>query len=143
LVRDRRSPEAEEGKMSETPRERRRRGLGPVTFDAVREIALALPGVEDGTSYGTPALKVRGKLLVRLKEDGDSFVLCVGFDLRDILMRTSPETFYITDHYRGYPAVLVRLSSVDPDVLPGLLEQAWREHAPKTLVARFDTGEKR
>jgi hypothetical protein len=42
-----------------------------VTFDDVRRISLAGPGVEDGTSYGTPALKVRKKLLVRLKEDGD------------------------------------------------------------------------
>lgn len=129
--------------MSDKSKNRRRRGPGPVTFGAVREIALALPGVEDGTSYGTPALKVRGKLLVRLKEDGESFVLCVGFDLRDILMRTSPETFYITDHYRGYPAVLVRLASVDPDELPGLLEQAWREHAPRKLVAGFDADPKR
>jgi hypothetical protein len=129
--------------MTETPRKRRRRGLGPVTFDMVREIALALPGVEDGRSYGTPALKVRGKLMVRLKEDGESFVLCVGFDLREILMQSDPETFYITDHYRGYPAVLVRLSSVDPDELPGLLEQSWREHAPKTLVAGYDGGQKR
>jgi hypothetical protein len=43
-----------------------------VTFDDIRKIALAWPEVEDGTSYGTPALKVRKKLLVRLKEDGDS-----------------------------------------------------------------------
>ena len=46
-----------------------------MTFDDVRKIALAWPEVEDGTSYGTPALKVRKKMLARLKEDGDSLVM--------------------------------------------------------------------
>ncbi len=110
---------------------------GPVDFETVRKAALALPGVEDGTSYGTPALKVRGKLLVRLREDGETFVLIVDFDTRDILMRADPETFFITDHYRGYRAVLVRFATLDPRQLPGLLEQAWRQAAPKRLVAAF------
>jgi hypothetical protein len=112
----------------------------PVSFDAVRKLALALPGVEEGSSYGTPALKVRGKLFVRLKEDGETIVLKADFELRDLLMQTDRETFYITDHYRNYPYVLVRLASVDPGALPGLLEQAWRATAPKALVTRFDTG---
>jgi hypothetical protein len=112
----------------------------PATFQTVRDAARALPGVEDGVSYGTAALKVRGKLLVRLKEDGESFVLKIDFDARDILMRAAPETFYITDHYRGYPAVLVRLATLDPAELPALLEQAWRGVAPKRLAAAFDAG---
>jgi len=123
--------------MSQPSRGRRRAKGGPVDFAMVRAAALALPGVEDGTSYGTPALKVRGKLLVRLKEDGESFVLIVDFDTRDILMRADPETFYITDHYRGYPAVLVRLATLAADDLPGLLEQAWRQVAPRRLVTGF------
>src|SRR5215469_12588382 len=98
--------------MSKPPRRSPRGKTAPVDFAAVREAALRLPGVEDGTSYGTPALKVRGKLLVRLKEDGESFVLIVDFDTRDILMRADPETFYITDHYRGYRAVLVRFATL-------------------------------
>jgi hypothetical protein len=116
------------------------RAQRPVTFDTVRKLALALPGVEEGTSYRTPALKVRGKLFVRLKEDGETIVLKADFELRDLLMQTDPETFYITDHYRNYPYVLVRLASVDAGALPGLLEQAWRAAAPKALVARFDAG---
>ncbi len=59
------------------------------------------------------------------------------FDTRDILMRADPQTFYITDHYRAYRAVLVRFATLDPDDLPGLLEQAWRQVAPKRLVADF------
>jgi hypothetical protein len=53
-------------------------------------------------------------------------------------MKAEPETFYITDHYRDYPAVLVRLANVDPGMLRHLLEQAWRQAAPKRLVAAYD-----
>jgi hypothetical protein len=126
--------------MSGSPREPRRGKAGNaarVDFATVRRLALALPGVEDGISYRTPALRVRGKLLARLKEDGESFVLRVGFDARDILMQADPKTFYITDHYRDYPAVLIRFATVDPSQLPGILEQAWQEIAPKRLVASF------
>jgi hypothetical protein len=112
----------------------------PLTFDDVRQIALALPGVEEGTSYGTPAFKVRGKFLSRLKEDGETLVVKIDFDERDILMAANPETFYITDHYRGYPAMLVRLATVDSDELRELFEAAWRRAAPKRLVAAVDSG---
>jgi hypothetical protein len=126
--------------MSGAPKQPRSRKTKPVDFARVRELALALPGVEDGTSYRTPALKVRGKLLARLKEDGESFVLRVDFDARDILMRADPATFYITDHYRDYPAVLIRFATVDPEMLPGILEQAWRGVAPKRLVVSFSAA---
>src|SRR6187431_2250399 len=46
-----------------------------MTFDELRKLALAWPEVEDGASYGTPALKVRKKMLVGLREDGDSLVM--------------------------------------------------------------------
>jgi hypothetical protein len=112
--------------------------VSAVTFKTVCQLALALPGVEEGTSYGTPALKVKGKFLSRLKEGGETIVVKVNFDVRDVLMAADPETFYITDHYRGYPAVLVRLSSVRREDLRRLLEEAWRGVAPKRLVAAFD-----
>jgi hypothetical protein len=108
-----------------------------VTFAAVRKLALALPGVEEGTSYGTPAFKVRGKLLARLREDGETLVLRVGFDLRDLLMNADPETFFVTDHYLGYPYVLVRLPRVARTRLRDVLEDAWKHSAPKTLLATY------
>jgi hypothetical protein len=76
------------------------------TFDTVREIALSLPGVEEGTSYGTAAFRVRGKFLARLREDGETLALRIGMDEREVLMRADPEVFFITDHYAGSPAVL-------------------------------------
>ncbi len=108
----------------------------------MRRLALALPGVEEGLSYGTPAFRVKGKFLARLKEDGGSLVVKIDFDEREALMAADPETFYITDHYRGYPAMLVRLSSVHPDDLRRLLEGAWRRNAPRRLVAESAAPEK-
>jgi len=103
----------------------------PVTYDTVRRIGLALPDVEEGTSYGTPALKVNGKLFVRLHQDLDKIVLKMSFDRREEMMATDPETYFITDHYRDYPWILVSLSSVQVDVLPELLKIAHREASPK------------
>ena len=107
-----------------------------VSWETVRQIALALPGVEDGVSYGTPALKVKGKLLVRLREDPDVLVLRTEPCEREHRMASDPATFFITDHYRDYPWMLVRLSKVSPAALGDLIEQAWRRVAPKKLVAR-------
>jgi hypothetical protein len=85
-----------------------------MTFDDVRKLALAWPEVEDGTSYGTPALKVRKKLLARLKEDGDSLVMPgVPQDGATCWWRAS-QSFLFTDHYRDFPMVLIRLSKANP-----------------------------
>jgi hypothetical protein len=111
---------------------------GRVTYETVREIALALPGVEEGPCYGTPGLRVRGKLFARLWEDGETLVLKVGFDTREMLMAANPETFYITDHYAGYPYVLVRLPKVEREQIEHLIEEAWRLNAPKRLVAEHE-----
>jgi hypothetical protein len=113
-----------------------------VTFDDIRKVALGWPEVEDGTSYGTPALKVRKKLLVRLKEDGDSLVMPgVPFEERELLVERQPKLFYFTDHYRNYPMVLIRLSKAKrPDVEP-LLRRQWRALASKAEVRQFDTGQ--
>ena len=110
----------------------------PATFDTVRRIALALPGVEEGTSYGTPGLRVKGQFLGRLLEDGETLVLKVGEVERDLLMQMQPDVYYITDHYRGYPAVLIHLSKIDADDLRDVVEGAWRKLASKKLLAAYD-----
>ena len=109
----------------------------PVTYETVRQLALALPEVQDGTSYGTPACKVKGKLFVRFHQDGESLVVRVEFPERESLLKADPETFYITDHYLNYPWILVRLANVREDQLSELLKQAWRLVAPPRLVASF------
>jgi hypothetical protein len=110
-----------------------------VTFDDVRKIALAWPEVTDGTSYGTPALKVRKKMLVRLKEDGDSLVMPgVPSDERDMLVESQPKLFYFTDHYKDYPMVLIRLSKAKRATLEPLLRRQWRTLASKAAVKAFE-----
>ncbi|MGD0942535.1 MAG: MmcQ/YjbR family DNA-binding protein, partial [Terracidiphilus sp.] len=101
-------------------------GVSQITFEQVRKIALALPNVEESTSYGTAAFKTNGKLLARLKEDGDSLVLGTTFEERDEMISADPETYYITDHYLKYPWILVRLSRVSPETLRDLLNRALR-----------------
>ena len=110
-----------------------------MTFDDFRKIALAWPEVEDGSSYGTPALKVRNKLLARLREDNDSLVMLgVSQDERDMLIESQPKIFYFTNHYRDYPIVLIRLSKAKRAVVEPLLRRRWRELASKSAVKAFD-----
>src|SRR5271167_2874979 len=99
-----------------------------IDFDTVRKIGLALPGVEESTAYGSPALKAHGKLLAcvpahRSAEPG-SLVVRVGFDDRAELLASAPDVYYVTDHYLNYTSVLVRLSRVTPNVLRDLLGMA-------------------
>jgi hypothetical protein len=106
-----------------------------MTWDEACKLGLALPGVEIGASYGTPALKVGGKLMARLWEDGETLVLKgIGFDQRELLMEVEPDVFFVTDHYLNYDCVLLRLPRAEPAALQGLLDQIWRAAAPKRLV---------
>lgn len=105
----------------------------PSPLETVRRLILALPGVEEGPCYGTPGFRVKGKFLARMKEDGETLVVKCGDDERDFRMQANPEVFFITDHYRGWPTVLVRLKKVKLSDLRDVLEQAWLRNAPKRL----------
>ena len=109
-----------------------------MTSDEFRTMATALPGVEEGSSYGMRAWRCRGKALAGLWNDDETLGITVSVDEREMLMAAAPETFFITDHYRNYPRVLVRLGNVERGTLNRLLIQAWREVAPKKLIAAYD-----
>ena len=96
------------------------------TFKTVRKIALSLPHAEERPSYGTPGFFVRKKIFARLLPDDDLVVLKIDLDRRDVLMESDPQTYFITDHYRNYPMLIVRLSAVDPNDLRELLKSAWQ-----------------
>ena len=109
-------------------------------LDAVRKIALALPGVEECLTWGKPTFKACGKMMAcipshRSAEPG-SLVVRVDFDDRAALLAEAPEIYYITDHYAGYTGVLVRLSCVTPEMLCDLLGMAHkfvtRQSAPRS-----------
>lgn len=95
-----------------------------LALPTIRRVALALPGVEEGTSYGTPAFRLKGKLIARLHQDGSSIMFKLGFEAREHLIQADPRTFFITEHYRNYPSVLVRLDRLNADDLRGLLARA-------------------
>jgi hypothetical protein len=100
------------------------------SFDAVRKIGSELPHVTEATAYGKPALKVRGQIFVCISShksaEPDSLVVRVDLEQRAELLATDSEVYYITDHYQDYPAVLVRLKRVRPDVLRDIVGMAYR-----------------
>jgi hypothetical protein len=109
------------------------------TWEDVAALGERFPQTEASTSYGTPALKIRGKLMCRLRTNPDALVVRV-FDMedREALLRGQPDVFFTTPHYDGWPFLLVRLDVVGPDQLAELVEDAWRIQAPKRLVAAYD-----
>ena len=100
-----------------------------ITFDTVREMGLALAGAEEGTTYGTPALKVGGRMFACIAShrstEPDTLAVFVHPEQREELLREEPSTYYLTDHYVNYPIVLVRLRRVHRDALRDLLLGAW------------------
>ena len=115
-----------------------------INFDTVRKIGLGLSGVEEGTTYGSPALKVRGKLLACLaihkSAEPDTLAVRVAFDQRSELIAADPDVYYLTDHYVNYPVVLVRLSKIHTGALRDLLGIAWRFVTAKTLGRKRTAG---
>jgi hypothetical protein len=107
-----------------------------MTFAELTKILLTWPLVEASTSYGTPSFKVRGKLLTRLKEDGESLLIKgVDPDERAMLCEAFPDLYYFTDHYRDYPMVLIRLSKADAATVTAMLERTYRTLLPKRRKA--------
>jgi hypothetical protein len=97
-----------------------------MTFEAIRKMALALDGVEEVMSYGTPAFKVRGAMIARLRDDVGALVVRMSIEDREALMAEDPETYFVIDHYLNYPYILVRLARVHPDAMRDLLGGAWK-----------------
>jgi hypothetical protein len=106
-------------------------------FDRIVRLADArdLPGVTRSTSYGTPALKVKDRTFVRLKDAGTLVLHCPP-EQKTLLMEISPQIYFETPHYVGYGAVLVQLAVITDEELSLRLEDAWRFKAPAKLAAQ-------
>lgn len=115
----------------------RKRGT---TFEQVTATALAFPGVETRSSYGTQGLYVANKFMARLREPDVMVLKPIEDDEQRFLMGTQPDVFFLTDHYRGYPTILIRLSKVQPEQMRELIEQSWRRLAPKKLLAEYEAA---
>jgi hypothetical protein len=109
-------------------------------FAAVAAIGRTLPDVEETTSWGKPALTVRGTMFVCLPShksaEPDSLVVRMAIPDRDVLVEEDPATYYLKEHYVGYPCVLVRLGTVSADALRGLVIGAHRYVSDQRKRAR-------
>lgn len=102
-------------------------------FARLKQAAKDLPEVEVGLSYGTPALRVGKKLICRVKDAGTAVLMC-DLEEKEMLMASAPGLFFETDHYKGWPALLVRIHDVSAEELAHRLTRAWLRAAPKKLL---------
>ena len=100
-------------------------------WEQVRDFALTLPDTELSTSYGRPAVKLRGKAFLYPGREKGSFAVATPLGEKEILMETDPDTFWETPHYRGWPAVLVRFGSADRERIERVIGRAWWDRASK------------
>jgi hypothetical protein len=108
-------------------------------YRRVLEIAERFPGVEATRAYGSPCIKVDGKIMARLRSESEGgLALRCDFPERQMLMQADPRAFYLTDHYLNWPMVLINLAEVRWAAMPGLIEAAWRMVAKKKRIAEFD-----
>ena len=109
------------------------------TEEDVRRIALSLPATSERPSYGTPGFRVKDKLFARIHDLPGTLVVWVpDMAEKEALLTASPETFFETPHYDGYPMVLVHLDVIELDELTEVVTDSWRARAPRRLLAEFD-----
>lgn len=106
------------------------RRLRGVPFIEARRLLLGLPDVEEGRSYGMPSFLLHGRFLARFR-DGDTVLVLqlATISEREVLMELDPQAFFFTEHYRNYPAVLIRLPEVPRSLLTDVVTEAWRHVA--------------
>ena len=106
-------------------------------WNDVLAFALALPDTEPSTSYGKPAVKVRGKAFLYPGREAGSFCVATPLSEKELLMETDPDTFWETDHYRNWPAVLIRYGSADRERIERVIARAWWDRASKAQRMAF------
>jgi hypothetical protein len=108
-------------------------------FAAAAKIAARFPGIEVSTSYGTPAIKVKGKFMARLRTEAEGWlaIKCDFID-REILLQAAPQVFHLTPHYENYPMILVDLAAIDEGTLLEVIERAWRMTASDKTLREWD-----
>ena len=107
------------------------------SWDSVMAFALTLPGTEESTSYGRPAVRVRGKAFVYPGREQGSFAIASPLEEKEFLMETDPDTFWETPHYSGWPAVLVRFGSSERERIESVIRRAWWDRLSKAQQKDF------
>jgi hypothetical protein len=103
------------------------------------KVATSFPEAHEKSSYGNPAIFIAKNFFTRWRKEEDSIVWIVdSIDERDHLLEIDPKTYFITEHYKDYPSVLVRAAQIDTAMLKKMLERRWRKVAPRTLIKQID-----
>jgi hypothetical protein len=104
-----------------------------LTWTDVVALGRELPEIEETTSYGRPALKVRGKFVAALRSNPDALVVRCDLDEKPLLLEARPEILFETPHYHGWGYMLVRLDASLDDARE-FLTDSWLLAAPKRLA---------
>lgn len=115
-----------------------------ITIEDIRQLALALPGSSEKPSYGgRPSWRAGPKMFCWVREAPEALVLWVeSVEDAAMLIETSPEHLFTTDHYDGHAMILARLETIELDEAAELITESWRLRASKTAVKRFDRTRK-
>lgn len=111
-----------------------------LTFEALRDMVLALPDTVETTSWDARSFKVNGKVIVFWNPKWDCPVFKVPFEERDLLLEADPETFFTTDHHRPWPLVLARPDRVDPGWARANITRVWRDQVKKRTLKAWDAA---
>lgn len=106
-------------------------------WDSVMAFALTLPGAEPSMSWGAPTVRIGGRPIVYPGRELDSFVVASPHHEKEVLIETDPDTFWQTDHYRNWPALLVRFGSPDGDRIETVIRRAWWDRLTKSQHKDF------
>lgn len=111
-----------------------------ITIDDIRTVAMSLPGASEKPSYGgRPSWRAGSKMFCWVREDPEALVLWVpSVEDAAMLIQTSPDHLFTTDHYDGHAMVLARLETIGLDEATELITESWRLRASKAAVKRFD-----
>jgi len=108
-------------------------------FEAVKNIALTYPDTEESISHeGTPSVKVRGKLMCRLHDNGEFIPIRLDFELREKYLDSHPEIFHLPDHFKSYPYICMWTHNYDKKLLMEVLEQSWKGLATKKRIKEYE-----
>jgi hypothetical protein len=110
------------------------------TADGLRQVVRSLPEAEERETWGHPTFRVRGKMFATLSDDGRQATVKATREEQTALIAAAPETFGIPAYVGRHGWVSIQLATVDPAELGELLVEAWRQTAPRRLVAAYDAG---
>jgi hypothetical protein len=118
--------------------------FNPADFEPVRQVALTFPGTEEDVSHeNTPSIKVRGKLMCRLHDNGEFIPIRLDFAIRDEYLSRYPHIFLLPDHFKNYPYICMYIHRYNTRLLREVLELSWRGLASKKQIAEWEASQHR